>query len=200
MTDYKSNSLKFFNENAGKNYGNSTKLDNPVLKVSRIKENDTILDIGCGEGRFLNYLSNKYKNITLFGLDISDEMIRIARKERVRNTNYIIGESENIPLSNKSVNTIFCLNSFHHFPNPSNSFEEMKRLLKPDGEIIIGDIWVFPVMRELINAYLPFSKSGDVKMYSKKDLKKIINPLGLELTYYKIVSPFLFVAKIKLKI
>lgn len=197
MTDYKLNSINFFNENAGKNYGNSTKLDNPILEVSSIEENDTILDIGCGEGRFVNNLSNEYKNVTLYGLDISEEMIRLARKEKLKNTNYIIGESEDIPLPDKSVNTIFCLNSFHHFPNPTNSFKEMKRLLKPNGEIIIGDIWVFPFVRELINLYLPFSKSGDVRMYSKKDLKKIIRPLGLELTYYKIVSPFLFVAKIK---
>ena len=73
----------------------------------------------------------------------------------------------------------------------------MKRLLKSNGEIIIGDIWVFPVVRGLINAYLPFSKSGDVRMYSKKVLKKIIEPLGLELAYYKVVSPFLFIAKIR---
>ena len=197
MTDYKLNSINFFNENAGKNYGNSTKLDLPILNVSTIQENNTLLDIGCGEGRFLSQLSEKYKNITLYGLDISSEMIKIARNQNVKNTNYIIGESENIPLPNESVNTIFCLNSFHHFPSPTESFKEMKRVLKNQGEIIIGDIWVFPVIRELINAYLPFSKSGDVKMYSKKNLKNIIKPLGLELTYYKIVSPFLFIAKIK---
>jgi len=197
MTDYKLNSINFFNENAGKDYGNSTKLDFPILRVSNIKENETILDIGCGEGRFLNRISEKHKNITLYGLDISEEMIKIARNQNVKNTNYIIGESENIPLPSNSVNSIFCLNSFHHFPNPTESFIEMKRLLKTQGEIIIGDIWVFPVVREFINAYLPFSKSGDVRMYSKRDLKKIIEPLGLQLVYFKIVSPFLFVAKIK---
>ena len=197
MTDYKLNSTNFFNENAGKNYGNSNKLDLPILAVSNIQEGETILDIGCGEGRFLNLLSEKYKNITLYGLDISAEMIKIAREPSVKNTNYIIGESEAIPLPVGSIDTIFCLNSFHHFPNPTESFKEMKRLLKSNGEIIIGDIWVFPVVRGLINAYLPFSKSGDVRMYSKKDLKKIIEPLGLQLAYYKVVSPFLFIAKIR---
>ena len=59
------NSTNFFNENAGKNYGNSNKLDLPILAVSNIQEGETILDIGCGEGRFLNLLSEKYKNITL---------------------------------------------------------------------------------------------------------------------------------------
>ena len=66
MTDYKLNSTNFFNENAEKNYGNSNKLDLPILAVSNIQEGETILDIGCGEGRFLNLLSEKYKNITYF--------------------------------------------------------------------------------------------------------------------------------------
>lgn len=194
--NYKENSLNFFNKVAGKNYGNSPKLDNSIISMSDIKKNEKILDIGCGEGRFLRTLAEKNKEALFYGIDLAPQMIKIAKQTMAKNMSYLIGESEHLPFDSQSIDRIYCLNSFHHFPNPSKSFEEMKRILKSNGEIIIGDIWIPPLFREIVNLYLPFSKTGDVKMYSKKDIEKLILPLGMKLKYYKVVSPTLFVVKI----
>lgn len=196
--NHKENSLNFFNKVAGKNYGNSPNLDNSIASMSDIKKNEKILDIGCGEGRFLRTLAAKNKEAFFYGIDLSPQMIKIAKQNMTINIDYFVGESEYLPFDSQSIDRIYCLNSFHHFQNPSKSFEEMKRILKNNGEIIIGDIWIPPLFREIVNLYLPFSKTGDVKMYSKKDIEKILLPFGMKLKYYKVVSPTLFVVKITL--
>ncbi|MBN1468483.1 MAG: class I SAM-dependent methyltransferase [Fusobacteriaceae bacterium] len=193
--DSLSNSRHFFNKMAGKKYGNSDKLDIPILKRIYLKEEENILDIGCGNGRFLEKLSHIQENSYFYGIDLSSNAIELAKK--IRNINFSIGESETLNFANNSLDKIFCLNSFHHFPNIEKSLAEMERTLKIGGEIIIGDIWIPPIFRELTNLYLPYSKSGDVKIYSKKDILKLIFPLKLELVSFEILFPTLFILKLK---
>ena len=45
-----------------------------------IKNNDSILDIGCGQGGFFNILKKKYKNINYTGIDFNKKMINLAKK------------------------------------------------------------------------------------------------------------------------
>ncbi|MDU7252955.1 MULTISPECIES: class I SAM-dependent methyltransferase [Clostridium] len=81
-----------------------------------------------------------------------------------------VGDSENMPYSNNKFDIIICTDSFHHYPNPLNVLSEMYRVLKKDGKLIICDYWtVFP-KRQIINLFMPFSKDGDVKIYSEKEI------------------------------
>ena len=68
--------------------------------------------------------------------------------------------------------TICC--AFHHFDNPQGFVNECKRVLKRNGTVYIADPNFGAVLRFLANKFwLPFSKSGDVRIYSKKELEVI---------------------------
>lgn len=195
IMDSLNNSRHFFNKMAGKKYGNSDKLDIPIIKRIRLEEKENILDIGCGDGRFLEKLSHIQENSNYYGIDLSSNVINLAKK--IKNINFSVGESETLNFDNNHLDKIFCLNSFHHFPNIEKSLAEMERVIKVGGEIIIGDIWIPPIFRELTNLYLPYSKSGDVKIYSKKDILNLISPLNLKLISFEVLFPTLFILKLK---
>jgi ubiquinone/menaquinone biosynthesis C-methylase UbiE len=74
---------------------------------------------------------------------------------------------------------VICTDSFHHYPNPKAVLNEMKRVLTPTGKIIIADPWVPSPFRQLANIFMPFSKDGDIKMYSERAMKKPLNECGL---------------------
>jgi len=172
-------------------------LDKYILKDIEIDDNTTILDLGCGDGRFLEKLRDLNSNNVLYGLDISEKMIAVASSKKIKRCKLTLGDSNYLPYNDGSIDLIVCLNSFHHYSTPSLTLKEIKRVLSLDGRVIIGDIFTLPIIREMINLYLPYSKSGDYRMYSKKSLDKIFNVEGFKNQKFSIISPWLFVSVYK---
>jgi ubiquinone/menaquinone biosynthesis C-methylase UbiE len=93
----------------------------------------TILDLGCGTGRFSEALRAHF-DAEVFGIDPSKKMLEQARSKphdaRIR---YEVGRGESIPLPDNSVDLIFMSMVFHHFDNPSLAARECRRVLRNGG-------------------------------------------------------------------
>ena len=105
-----------------------------------INENKThMLDLGCGTGQLLNELSSVYNNLTCYGFDKSEEMIKIAKSKSNRIQYHIIDIStedyEDI-LPPKRLDLIICCHSFPYYTNKSQVLEKLHRSLKDDGLVI----------------------------------------------------------------
>jgi ubiquinone/menaquinone biosynthesis C-methylase UbiE len=93
----------------------------------------TILDLGCGTGRFSEALAAHF-DAEVVGLDPSKKMLEQAqRKLRDRRVRYELGSGEAIPLPNNSVDLIFMSMIFHHFDNPRLAARECRRVLREGG-------------------------------------------------------------------
>lgn len=89
----------------------------------------TILDVGCGTG----IISEVYPHLDIVGIDISPGMLRHNKGK------WIQGSAENIPLPDSSIDFIVCRSLLHHLPNPEKGLQEMKRLLKPGGKVVMWE-------------------------------------------------------------
>lgn len=93
---------------------------------------NSILDLGCGTGRFSEALVLHF-DAEVLGIDASKKMLEQARRKlRDRRVRYAIGCGEAIPLPNNSVDMIFMSMIFHHFDNPILAARECRRVLR-DG-------------------------------------------------------------------
>ena len=105
--------------------------------ISSYVENErvnTILDLGCGTGRFSEALA-AYFNAEVLGIDPSKKMLDQARmKLRDRRVRYELGRGEALPLPNDSVDLIFMSMTFHHFEDLVLAARECRRVLR-DGAI-----------------------------------------------------------------
>jgi len=117
---------------------------NPVA-MSMIKEGDTVLDLGCGAGFDCFLASAKVgKAGRVIGLDMTPEMIEKAKinaeKLGKNNVEFILGEIENIPLKDNSIDVIISNCVINLTPDKTQSFKEAHRVLKAGGKIYLSDI------------------------------------------------------------
>lgn len=94
---------------------------------------ESILDLGCGTGRFSEDLAVRF-DAEVVGIDPSKKMLEQAQKKRRdRRVRYQLGRGEAIPLPNNSVDLIFMSMVFHHFDNPTLAARECRRVLRDLG-------------------------------------------------------------------
>ncbi|AFZ61220.1 class I SAM-dependent methyltransferase [Anabaena cylindrica FACHB-243] len=108
---------------------------------AEISPTETILDVACGTGEFERLLLDECSLQQIVGVDISDKMLAIA-KQKCRaypQVSFQIASASNLPFDNDSFDVIVSANSFHYFDDPLAALKEMRRVLKPDGKVIILD-------------------------------------------------------------
>lgn len=86
----------------------------------------TILDAGCGTGRYSFYFGSKNYDVT--GIDISEKMIEFCNnsKDKTQNTNFVKTSLENFS-STKNFDAIICLGFFDYIDNAESSLEQIKK-------------------------------------------------------------------------
>lgn len=199
---YKEKSKRAFNNQAtiydSTYYGNhAKKLYSSVVEKANNFNCKRVLDVGCGTGTVLSMLY-KNENISLAGVDLSDEMLNIARQKLSETVELKIGDSEQLPWENNKFDTILCIDSFHHYPEPEKVLGEMARVLEPKGHLIIGDPWMISPFRQVFNLLLKYSKDGDYRIYSKTEISKLLVKCGFNSVKWNRVNynSFVFTAEV----
>lgn len=107
----------------------------------QIDSQSTVLDIACGTGEFERLLLDKNPTQRITGVDISEKMLDIAReKYRVySNVEFHQTSANSLPFANHTFDIAVCANAFHYFEQPLVALSEIKRVLKPNGKLIILD-------------------------------------------------------------
>ena len=89
------------------------KFPEKIIKLVNIKPNSKILDAGCGTGNLLYLLLKQKKNLNLIGIDISPEMLKIAKRKLKGKTKFMLMPVEKINEKNK-FDYIFSVDAFQH--------------------------------------------------------------------------------------
>ncbi len=95
----------------------------------------TIVDIGCGFGGDVAELIKR--GADYYAIDCSQEMLKIARSENPDLSNrFIHGDFHHTPFQNEKFDMIFSRYALHYSHNPAELFQELGRILKPQGTVV----------------------------------------------------------------
>jgi len=126
----------------------------------------TILDLGCGTGRFSVPLAEHF-GARVIGVEPSDEMRQKAEANAAHpRVTYLKGYAEEIPREDGSCDAVFMSQVIHHFEDVAHACLELHRVLKPEATVFVRNCFrgrldaipwygFFPAAKEIDNRRLP---------------------------------------------
>ena len=201
--DYKIESREKFNKQAEKyDSGNKGKharslYESVLNKLDEISFNN-LLDVGCGTGNLLSLINSRY-DVQIAGVDLTPKMLNIARIKLGDEAELKVADSEELPFDDNKFDMTICTDSFHHYPHPERVLTEIGRVLEPDGILLIADPYTPTPLRQIVNLYFKLSRSGDVKIYSESDIRRLLEETGFVSIKYEPTGTNAFIATAQIK-
>ena len=147
-----------------------------------------VLDLGCGEGRYMKHLQGQFPDLEFLGVD----PCVLSEDGEIRH-----GSAYKIPFPNNSFETAYTWITLQHIDEISRSLGELRRVLKPDGRLVIGD-------RDLVSGrglskpwhefrgrwMYPWDSPFRERWYSMGRWKKMLKEAGFEVEkHQRILNP-----------
>ncbi|MBU7018605.1 MAG: class I SAM-dependent methyltransferase [Theionarchaea archaeon] len=101
--------------------------------------NAVIVDAGCGSGYSSELLVNEFHPRELFAFDVMPEQIERARKRGLSAT-FFVGDVTSIDLPSQKCDAVFVFAFLHHVPQWKKALQELERILKPGGVLLIEEL------------------------------------------------------------
>lgn len=159
--------------------------------LKQIREGN-VLEVGVGTGKNLPYYP-VVKNCV--GIDLSEGMLNHAKKFAIKkNVKLVQADAQNLPFRDGYFDMVITTYVFCSVPNPEQGLNEIKRVLKPDGELLMLEhvLPESPLLRKLFNKLNPFilkRKGVNINRETADNIKKtgfdLVNDVNLLFSIFK---------------
>ena len=109
-----------------------------AITLMRVPGDARVLDVGCGSGWATRLLAEYAVNGRVTGIDISDEMVRLARESSLMfpYVDYQTASAEQLPFADGEFTHAFSMESLYYYANLSAALKEIHRVLQPGGSFV----------------------------------------------------------------
>ena len=104
-----------------------------------LQKSSKILDLGCGTGELLKILEDRFPLSELTGIDLTEEMLAVAKQKLSDNVELLLGSATSLPFDSKSFDWVIMSNVIGHLSDKKTALKEAHRVLKNPGKIVITD-------------------------------------------------------------
>lgn len=159
-----------------------------VSELATIRQNMLVLDVGCGEGRWSLYYSERGCQVVAF--DLSKDIVKVA-KERLKRAGFkidvIIADAEYLPFVSGSFSLVNCVEAMQYFPHPNFFLKETWRVLDSSGQLILHALNYFSplALKRNFQVFFNIRKHPDVKWFSYVKLKRLLNKYSFQVIDFR---------------
>ena len=149
-----------------------------TLAVLNPTRNDSILEIGMGNGHFVKNILNMDTSIQYTGCDYSEVMVQESEKRNINYVNqnrarFVQGNVQELPFEDNSFYKIFTINTFYFWDEYGQAINEIKRVLRPKRTLVLSvrpkhNLGKFPVTKYGFSIY---SQEEIIAMITKEGLR-----------------------------
>lgn len=121
----------------------SGEMSRAAVEICSVRPEDSVLEIGYGPGRAIEALAMAAVNGKVAGVDVSEVMLTQAQKRNRRaieagRVDLRLGSVSELPFSDHSFDKVLAINSLHHWPSPLQGLQEVRRVLKKGGTLLLA--------------------------------------------------------------
>ena len=151
------------------------KLTNWGLSFVDIKEDDIILDIGCGGGKTVNKLAEIARKGKVYGVDFSDVSVKLSAKlnRYYINLNKVSIQKASVsslPFPDNFFDIITAIETYFFWPDLESDMKEVLRVLKPNGKfLIVSEVYKNSKSEKSISKWSKISNTKDFMQFQTKE-------------------------------
>jgi len=147
-----------------------------AISVAQVQPDELAADIGAGSGFLTEGLIQK--GLKVIAVDQSEAMLAEMKKKFANfdGIEYRVGEAENLPIPDGTVDYVFANMYLHHVESPPEAIQEMARVLKPRGKLVITDLdeHTFEFLRtEQYDRWLGFKREDVERWFIEAGLRQV---------------------------
>ena len=161
-----------------------------LQKISSVRDIQTALEIGCGSGNGTKLIKKYFSAKNIVGIDLDERMIRIAER---RNTdpgiNFMVSDASKMDFPDNSFDAIFDFGIIHHIPNWKDCLNELSRVLKPGGELILEDLSKESFTKDIGLLYRIISVHPYKELYEVDEFIKYLKHVGFDIITFRKSNP-----------
>jgi ubiquinone/menaquinone biosynthesis C-methylase UbiE len=149
-----------------------------TIDALALKPNDTILEIGMGNGFFVKDIFNADNSIHYTGCDFSETMIAEASRineQFIQNKQaiFVLASADDMPFEKETFDKVFSVNTIYFWDDPKLILSEIHRVLKLNGQLTIS------IRPKSVMEHYPFVKFG-FAMFTKESLANLLSANNFE--------------------
>lgn len=147
-----------------------------TLERAAIVAGEKLLDAGCGSGALLRQALSR--NARAAGVDLSVAMLAEARRDPGGRGWLIAGDAECLPIRSSTFDIAVSLSSFHLWPEPLHGLQELRRVLRPGGRLVLTD-WCDDFLAcRLCDIFLRWRGHPAQKIYTAEECDRLLRRAG----------------------
>jgi len=154
--------------------------------TSFLNNGDRIMDVGCGNGRFLEFLYKSKKKFELHGIEIQAKAaLRATSRLKAKAWIHTVTQLEKF-FGKNSFNAVTYIHVFEHLINPAEVLDELKNVIRKDGKILIVipniESWQFKLFK---SKWFHLDTPRHINFYSLELINKEMSDRGFRLVKFK---------------
>ena len=162
-----------------------------ILRSMTIRKNfQSVLEIGCGNGNGTKLIKKYFAPNTITAIDLDDKMIKIAQKRNKDSSiSFKVMDASNLDFPDEQFDAIFDFGIIHHIPQWRDCLNELKRVIKPNGELLIEDLSIDSFTNDIGKLWKILTDHPYELMYTAKEFKEFLNEIGFIIINYRESNP-----------
>ncbi len=161
-----------------------------LRKMSSTGDIENALEIGCGNGNGTKLIKKYFSPNNIIAIDLDKKMIEIAQNRNKDNSvTFRVMDASKLDFPDNHFDVIFDFGIIHHIPNWKDSIQELKRVLKPNGEIILEELSIDTFSKGIGKIWRKLLDHPYKDMYTNNQFKQYMTETGFKIKNYKVLNP-----------
>ena len=174
-SDTHNNVIQFNKQDEPNRY--SIQLYNHLARQTCLRNKD-IVEIGCGRGGGLAYLTTEYSPASAVGVDVCRQAVSFCNRHyKVAGLTFMQGDAQHLKLEDQCCDVVINVESSHRYSDNEAFLREVFRILRPDGYFLYTDFRYDHLVKNLINE---LNVSGLKILQERYITKEVIEALKLD--------------------